>query len=52
MVVMLVAIVLFSIIKFDSLFLNFLIRIVLIPVVAGLSTKSSGCRPGRGRLVL
>ena len=37
MVVMLVAIVLFSIIKFDSLFLNFLIRIVLIPVVAGLS---------------
>jgi uncharacterized protein YqhQ len=37
MVVMLVAIILFSIIKFDSLFLNFLIRIVLIPVVAGLS---------------
>jgi uncharacterized protein YqhQ len=37
MVVMLVAIVLFSIIKFDSLLLNFLIRIVLIPVVAGLS---------------
>ena len=37
MVVMLVAIVLFSIIKFDSLFLNFLVRIVLIPVVAGIS---------------
>jgi len=37
MVVMLVAIILFSIIKFDSLFLNFLVRIVLIPVVAGLS---------------
>lgn len=37
MVVMLVAIVLFSVIKFDSLFLNFLIRIVLMPVVAGLS---------------
>lgn len=37
MVVMLVAIVLFSVIKFDSLLLNFLIRIVLMPVVAGLS---------------
>ena len=37
MVVMLVAIVLFSIIKFDSLVFNFLIRIALIPVVAGLS---------------
>jgi uncharacterized protein YqhQ len=37
MVVMLVAILLFSVIKFDSLFLNFLIRILLIPVVAGLS---------------
>jgi uncharacterized protein YqhQ len=37
MVVMLVAIVLFSIIRFDSLVLNFLVRIVLIPVVAGLS---------------
>ena len=37
MVVMLVAIVLFSIIKFDSLLLNFLIRIALMPVVAGLS---------------
>jgi uncharacterized protein YqhQ len=32
-----VAILLFSVIKFDSLVLNFLIRIALIPVVAGLS---------------
>jgi uncharacterized protein YqhQ len=37
MVVMLVAIILFSVIKFDSLLLNFAVRIVLIPVVAGLS---------------
>src|SRR5215467_11389858 len=37
MVVMLVAIILFSLIKFDSLLLNFLVRIVLMPVVAGLS---------------
>src|SRR5262245_13839307 len=37
MVVMLVSIVLFSIIKFDALLFNFLVRIVLIPVVAGLS---------------
>ena len=37
MVVMLVSIILFSVVRFDSLFLNFLIRIVLIPVVAGLS---------------
>jgi uncharacterized protein YqhQ len=37
MVVMLVAILLFSVIKFDSLMLNFLIRIALIPVVAGIS---------------
>jgi uncharacterized protein YqhQ len=37
MVVMLVAIILFSIIKFDSLAFNFLIRIALIPLVAGLS---------------
>lgn len=37
MVVMLVAILLFSLIKFDSLLLNFLIRIALIPLVAGLS---------------
>ena len=37
MVVMLVAILLFSVIKFDSLWLNFLVRIALIPLVAGLS---------------
>ena len=37
MVVMLVAIILFSLIKFDSLWLNMLIRIALMPVVAGLS---------------
>ena len=37
MVVMLVSIVLFSIVRFDSLLFNFLVRIVLMPVVAGLS---------------
>ena len=37
MVVMLVAIVLFSVIKFDSLLFNFLIRLALMPVVAGIS---------------
>ena len=37
MVVMLVAIVLFSVIKFDALWLNLLVRIVLMPLVAGLS---------------
>src|SRR6476660_6242623 len=37
MVVMLVAIILFSVIKFDSLLLNLLSRIALMPVVAGLS---------------
>jgi uncharacterized protein YqhQ len=37
MVVMLVSIVAFSVVKFDSLFLNFLTRVALIPVVAGLS---------------
>jgi uncharacterized protein YqhQ len=37
MVVMIVAIVLFSVIKFDSLLFNFLIRIALMPLVAGLS---------------
>jgi len=37
MVVMLVSIVLFSIVRFDSLLFNFLVRIVLIPIVAGLS---------------
>ncbi|MGI9104776.1 MAG: DUF1385 domain-containing protein [Pyrinomonadaceae bacterium] len=37
MVVMLVSIVLFSIVKFDSLALNMLTRIALMPVIAGLS---------------
>lgn len=37
MVVMLVSIVLFSVIKFDSLLLNMSIRIALMPLVAGLS---------------
>ena len=37
MVVMLVSIVLFSVIKFDSLLLNFLVRLALMPLVAGLS---------------
>jgi uncharacterized protein YqhQ len=37
MVVMLVAIVLFSVIKFDYLLLNLVVRIALMPVVAGLS---------------
>jgi uncharacterized protein YqhQ len=37
MIVMLVSILLFSIIKFDSLLFNFLVRIAFIPLVAGLS---------------
>ena len=37
MVVMLVSILLFSVVRFDSLLFNFLVRIALIPVVAGLS---------------
>jgi uncharacterized protein YqhQ len=37
MVVMLVSIVLFSVVKFDSLLYNMLVRIALMPVVAGLS---------------
>ena len=37
MVVMLVAIVLFSVIKFDYLLLNLVVRIALMPLVAGLS---------------
>ena len=37
MVVMLVSILLFSVIKFDSLLFNFLVRLALIPVVAGIS---------------
>lgn len=37
MVVMLVSILSFSVIKFDSLLFNFLVRIALIPLVAGIS---------------
>jgi uncharacterized protein YqhQ len=37
MVVMLVSIVAFSVVKFDSLLFNFLVRVLLIPVVAGVS---------------
>lgn len=37
MVVMLVAIALFSIIKFDSLVYNFAVRLALVPVIAGIS---------------
>jgi uncharacterized protein YqhQ len=37
MVVMLVSIILFSLIKFDSLIFNMLIRIALIPLIAGIS---------------
>ncbi len=37
MVVMLVAIVLFSVIKFDAILLNLIVRIALLPVVAGIS---------------
>jgi uncharacterized protein YqhQ len=37
MVVMLVSIALFSVIKFDSLLYNFLVRVALVPLVAGLS---------------
>ena len=37
MVVMLVSVVLFSVIKFDSLLYNMLVRVALVPVVAGIS---------------
>ena len=37
MVVMLVSVVLFSVVKFDSLLYNMLVRVALVPVVAGLS---------------
>ncbi|MGI8838495.1 MAG: DUF1385 domain-containing protein [Pyrinomonadaceae bacterium] len=37
MIVMLVSIVLFSIVTFDSLIYNFLVRLALIPIVAGIS---------------
>lgn len=47
MVVMLVSILLFSIVKFDSLLLNLLTRIALVPVIAGISyeiIKAAGQR--------
>jgi|ERR1041384_237969 uncharacterized protein YqhQ len=37
MIVMLVSIVAFSVVKFDTLVLNFLVRVLLIPVIAGVS---------------
>jgi uncharacterized protein YqhQ len=37
MIVMLVSILLFSVVKFDSLVYNFLVRLALVPVVAGIS---------------
>jgi len=37
MVVMLVSIAVFSVIKFDSLVFNFLVRLALVPVIAGIS---------------
>ena len=37
MVVMLVAIILFSVIKFDAMWMNLVVRIALMPLVAGLS---------------
>jgi uncharacterized protein YqhQ len=37
MLVMFVSIILFSIIKFDSLIYNMLVRIALVPLVAGIS---------------
>jgi len=37
MVVMIVSIVLFSVVKFDSLVYNMLVRVALIPVIAGIS---------------
>ncbi|MCU1267972.1 MAG: hypothetical protein JWM21_4290 [Acidobacteria bacterium] len=37
MIVMLVSILLFSVIKFDSLVYNFLVRLALVPIVAGIS---------------
>ncbi|MBI3650873.1 MAG: DUF1385 domain-containing protein [Acidobacteria bacterium] len=37
MVVMLVSIIAFSVVKFDSLFFNFLVRVLLMPLVAGIS---------------
>ena len=47
MVVMLVSIVVFSVIKFDSLVYNFLIRLALMPLVAGSRMRSFVSRPGK-----
>lgn len=47
MIVMMVSIVLFSVIKFDSLLLNMAVRIALIPLIAGISyevIKAAGSR--------
>jgi uncharacterized protein YqhQ len=53
MVVMLVAIVSFSVVKFDSLVLNFATRIALIPVIAGISYEIiRASARSRGQLVL
>ncbi|HWX42518.1 MAG TPA: DUF1385 domain-containing protein, partial [Blastocatellia bacterium] len=53
MVVMLVAIVSFSVVKFDSLLLNFATRIALIPVIAGISYEIiRASARSRGQLVL
>src|SRR5262245_18205098 len=52
MVVMLVAIVSFSVVKFDSLVLNFLTRILLIPVIAGVSYEIIRASARRGQLLL
>jgi uncharacterized protein YqhQ len=48
MVVMLVSIVAFSVVKFDSLFLNFLTRIALMPVIAGASYEIIRASARRG----
>jgi uncharacterized protein YqhQ len=52
MVVMLVAIVSFSVVKFDSLLLNFATRIALIPVIAGISYEIIRASARRGQLLL
>jgi len=52
MIVMLVSILLFSLIKFDSLIYNFLVRLALVPVVAGISYEiiRLSARKGTGAL--
>jgi uncharacterized protein YqhQ len=49
---MLVAIVSFSVVKFDSLVLNFATRILLIPVIAGVSYEIIRASARRGQLLL